>query len=317
MLVTKLKDPRTLNNFWRIYMFLRPYLLQLTSIFLVSSISFATSADINDSAAFQGVETIVLEDETTVSAAVDHIVAEMEQRGFTIPLIINHSAAAASVDLELAPNQVIYARPPKVLEKHLLKKSNTIALDLPMKFLVFEDKNGDIKLSVNSIGYLVDRHNLAIKDRVLKWTDKINGQFGTVNTQGHGLISVESNQSIEDTAQALQDAISVNPAVRIPLVLNYRTNNKHNGRRNHSLSPILIVFGNPNVGTPLMQADPKIGIDLPLEFLVWSDKDQVYITYNEPHFMADRFNIDDQNTRLDAIANVLNNLAQIGAGNNP
>ncbi|SMG65573.1 hypothetical protein BMETH_358490220832, partial [methanotrophic bacterial endosymbiont of Bathymodiolus sp.] len=43
----------------------------------------------------------------------------MEQRGFTIPLIINHSAAAASVDLELAPSQVIYARPPKVLEKHL------------------------------------------------------------------------------------------------------------------------------------------------------------------------------------------------------
>jgi len=296
-------------------MFFQPYFLQLTSILIISSISFSTSADINSSTAAQGVETIVLKDETTVSAAVDHIVAELEQQGFNIPLIINHSAAAASVGLELAPNQVIFARPPKALEKRLLKKNNSIGIDLPMKYLVFEDNNGAINLSVNSIGYLIDRHDLAIKDIVLKLTNTLIKQFGTVNAQGHGLISIESSQSIEDTVQAIQDTLSANPAVRIPLVLNYRKHNKYNNRRNHNLSPVLIVFGNPNVGTPLMQADPKIGIDLPLEFLVWSDKQaQVYITYNDPHFIATRFNIEGQNARLDAIANVLKNLAQAGAG---
>jgi len=306
-------------------MFFRPYFLQLISTLIVASISFSTSADINSSSAFQGVETIVLKDESTVTAAVDHIVTELEQQGFSIPLIINHSAAATSVGLELAPNQVIFARPPKALEKRLLKKSNTMGLDLPMKFLVFED-NDDIKLSVNSIGYLIDRHDLAIKDIVLKLTDKITEQFGKVNAQGHGLISIESSQSIDDTVQAIQDVLSANPEVRIPLVLDYRKQNKysdrreynrHNFRRNHNLPPVLIVFGNPNVGTPLMQADPQIGIDLPLEFLVWSDKQsQVYITYNDPHFIAERFNIEDQNARLDAIANVLKNIAQAAADDN-
>jgi len=33
----------------------------------------------------------------------------------------------------------------------------------------------------------------------------------------------------------------------------------------------LLIFGNPKVGTPLMQSAPTIGIDLPLKVLVWQD----------------------------------------------
>src|SRR3712207_3939021 len=33
---------------------------------------------------------------------------------------------------------------------------------------------------------------------------------------------------------------------------------------------VLLVFGNPAVGTALMQADPRCGLDLPLRMLVWS-----------------------------------------------
>ena len=33
----------------------------------------------------------------------------------------------------------------------------------------------------------------------------------------------------------------------------------------------LVVFGNPRAGTPLMQSDPRIGIELPLRMLVWED----------------------------------------------
>jgi len=272
-------------------------------------LSFSVAADISTTPG-QGMETIILENASDVSSAVTELKYELEQQGFIIALTVNHSAAAASVGLKLAPNQVIFARPPKNLEKKLLRKSETIGLDLPLKFQVFESSNGSINLSVNTLGYLIDRHEVSIRDFVLRMTDKLIEQFNTTPEKGHGLVSVESLLSVEDTVQALQDAISVNPAVRIPLVLDYG--------KNRNSFPVLIVFGNPNIGTLLMQANPRMGIDLPLKFLVWKGKHgQVKITYTDPHFSAGRVNLQGQDGRLDAIAKSLNKLAMIGAGKNP
>jgi len=290
-------------------MFFRPYLLPIISIMVATLLSFSVAADISTIPG-QGMETIILENASDVSSAVTELKYELEQQGFIIALTVNHSAAAASVGLKLAPNQVIFARPPKILEKKLLRKSETIGLDLPLKFQVFESSNGSINLSVNTLGYLIDRHEVSIRDFVLRMTDKLIEQFNTTPEKGHGLVSVESLLSVEDTVQALQDAISVNPAVRIPLVLDYG--------KNRNSFPVLIVFGNPNVGTLLMQADPRMGIDLPLKFLVWKGKHgQVKITYTDPHFSAGRVNLQGQDGRLDAIAKSLNKLAMIGAGKNP
>lgn len=290
-------------------MFFRPYLLPIISIMVATLLSFSVAADISTTPG-QGMETIILENASDVSSAVTELKYELEQQGFIIALTVNHSAAAASVGLKLAPNQVIFARPPKILEKKLLRKSETIGLDLPLKFQVFESSNGSINLSVNTLGYLIDRHEVSIRDFVLRMTDKLIEQFNTTPEKGHGLVSVESLLSVEDTVQALQDAISVNPAVRIPLVLDYG--------KNRNSFPVLIVFGNPNVGTLLMQADPRMGIDLPLKFLVWKGKHgQVKITYTDPHFSAGRVNLQGQDGRLDAIAKSLNKLAMIGAGKNP
>ena len=294
----------------------RFYLLPILYFLMASMFSFSVIADTENRHPGQGMATVMLKNASDVSSAVAELTAQLEQQGFTIPLIVNHSAAASSVDLELALNQVIFARPPKFIEKRLLRKSNTIGLDMPFKLLVYEDSNGDIKLSVNTLGYLIDRHKIGIRDFVLRMTDKLIEQFGTLADEGHGLISVESSQSIEDTVQALQDAISVNPDIRIPLVLNYKnSSSKKSHKREQKSFPVLIVFGNPNVGTPLMQADPRMGIDLPLKFLVWKDQQgQVNITYNDPHFIANRINLQGQDKRLDAIANVLNKLALAGAG---
>jgi len=280
----------------------------ILSFLLASILSFSAFADINTPLGL-GMDTIILTNVSDVPSAVDELTASLEQQGFSIPLIINHSAAAASVGLELAPNQVVFARPSKFLEKQLIRKSMTMGLDLPLKFLVYEDSNGVIKLSVNSLGYLIDRHEIKIRDFVLRLTDKLIEQFGTTGKEGQGLITVKSSQSVEETVQAIQDAISINPATRIPLVLRYGQNRRP--------SPVLIVFGNPNVGTPLMQTDPRIGIDLPLKFLVWEDKaGQVNITYNNPSFLAERVDLEGQDIRLAAIANALKNIATAGAGDN-
>jgi uncharacterized protein (DUF302 family) len=55
---------------------------------------------------------------------------------------------------------------------------------------------------------------------------------------------------------------------------------------------ILVIFGNPNVGTALMLCGQTAGIDLPLKALVWQDeKGQVKLSYNDPGYLADRHRI--------------------------
>lgn len=279
---------------------------------LLLSPFFANAADLA-----VGVDTVVLEDASNVADVADELTATLQNQGFEISVVINHSGAAASVGLELAPNQVIFARPPRFLEKRLLSKSKTIGIDLPLKFHVFETES-DIRLSVNTLGYLIDRHQTKVRDIALKITRRLTQQFGTPTPEQRGLITVKSTRSVAETVQALQDAISNNPDARIPLVLDYSEGKGHGYkyyRRSRSNFPVLVVFGNPNAGTPLMQVEPRIGIDLPQKLLVWKDKtNQVNITYNDPRFIAKRFDLEGVDARLDAIANALNNIASAGAG---
>jgi uncharacterized protein (DUF302 family) len=51
----------------------------------------------------------------------------------------------------------------------------------------------------------------------------------------------------------------------------------------------LVIFGNAKGGTPLMQSNQEIGIDLPLKALVWQDTANVsWISYNDPAWLAKR-----------------------------
>jgi len=51
----------------------------------------------------------------------------------------------------------------------------------------------------------------------------------------------------------------------------------------------LLVFGNPQGGTPFMECAQSVGIDLPLKALVWEDASaQVWLGYNDPAFLAQR-----------------------------
>ena len=51
----------------------------------------------------------------------------------------------------------------------------------------------------------------------------------------------------------------------------------------------VIIFGNPQGGTPLMECAQSAGIDLPLKALVWEDaQGQVWLGYNDPAFLAKR-----------------------------
>ena len=51
----------------------------------------------------------------------------------------------------------------------------------------------------------------------------------------------------------------------------------------------VLIFGSAKAGTPLMQADQSVGIDLPLKVLVWQDAaGKTWISYNDPQWLAVR-----------------------------
>jgi uncharacterized protein (DUF302 family) len=77
----------------------------------------------------------------------------------------------------------------------------------------------------------------------------------------------------------------------------------------------LLIFGNPKAGTPLMQANQSIGIDLPLKILGWQDeRGKVWLTYNDPHWLARRHQLaTSTDASVGALASVLAKLAKAAA----
>lgn len=67
----------------------------------------------------------------------------------------------------------------------------------------------------------------------------------------------------------------------------------------------LLIFGDPRVGTLLIQGDPSIGYELPLRLLVWDDDGQTRIGYRPPSELADDYGVADHLDVLERIAQLL------------
>jgi uncharacterized protein (DUF302 family) len=71
---------------------------------------------------------------------------------------------------------------------------------------------------------------------------------------------------------------------------------------------VLLIFGDPKAGTPLMNRYPSIAIDLPLKALVWESADgKVWLSYNSPEFLQQRHGLDM--LPFEAIGKLLNKVA--------
>lgn len=71
----------------------------------------------------------------------------------------------------------------------------------------------------------------------------------------------------------------------------------------------LVLFGSPVTGTPVMDAVPLVGVDLPLKILVWSAAGQTMVSYTRPTALADRYGLNPDQTRalagIDAVTDAL------------
>jgi uncharacterized protein (DUF302 family) len=77
----------------------------------------------------------------------------------------------------------------------------------------------------------------------------------------------------------------------------------------------VVVFGNPRAGTPLMQSDPRIGVELPLRILVWADADGAMLGYRDPRELGGAYDVAaEQQPILEQMAGLLGELADEAAG---
>jgi uncharacterized protein (DUF302 family) len=77
----------------------------------------------------------------------------------------------------------------------------------------------------------------------------------------------------------------------------------------------LFIFGNPKGGTPLMQAAPQMGMDLPLKVLIYTNAaGRTEVAYTNIKTLAAQHRIDGQDERLETIAEMLETVAREVAG---
>ena len=75
----------------------------------------------------------------------------------------------------------------------------------------------------------------------------------------------------------------------------------------------VLIFGNPLTGTPLMQEDARVGLDLPLRILIWSDFGRTTVAYHDPEQLAHAYNLETTRQTLSRLRHLLDDLAAAAA----
>lgn len=142
-----------------------------------------------------------------------------------------------------------------------------------------------------------------------------NTSTQTKHTMGttNGLVIKQSKFDFNTTYDKLHSIIEANPNLKIILELDH---SKNAASKDLELRPTkIILFGNPMLGTPLMQASATSAIDLPQKIVVFEEKGQVNIAYNDPIYLKERHSIENLNEVITKIANALDNITNKAAGN--
>lgn len=109
-----------------------------------------------------------------VATTMDKLESIVSDKGMTVMARVDHSANASKAELTLRPTQLLIFGNPKV-GTPLMLCSQSIAIDLPQKMLVWEAEDGKVYLGYNDPAYLQERHSTAGCDEVFA---KVSGALG-------------------------------------------------------------------------------------------------------------------------------------------
>jgi len=124
----------------------------------------------------------------------------------------------------------------------------------------------------------------------------------------NGTISLPSNHSVDVTIDRLESVLKEKGMT----VFSRIDHAAGAAKVDKTIRPTqLLIFGNPKVGTPLMQCAQTVALDLPQKALAWEDQSgKVWLTYNDPAYLKTRHNIAGCDGVLEKVSGALNKFAQ-------
>jgi uncharacterized protein (DUF302 family) len=76
----------------------------------------------------------------------------------------------------------------------------------------------------------------------------------------------------------------------------------------------VVLFGDARAGTPLMQSDRRVGLELPLRMLVWREGRDVLLAYRDPRELSAAYDLGGRQGALEQMAGLLEALAAEATG---
>lgn len=124
----------------------------------------------------------------------------------------------------------------------------------------------------------------------------------------NGFLKIKSGHSVEATVTKLKDVLTAK-GMNIFSAIDHQQGASKAGL---DLRPtVLVIFGNPKVGTKLMQCDQRIGLGLPLKMLIWQDDNGVtWLGYWAPSNLKNKYDLDACNETLEKVKNAMANFAK-------
>jgi uncharacterized protein (DUF302 family) len=95
----------------------------------------------------------------SVEATVLRLQRLLQEKNVMIFAVVDHSGEAAKVGLQMRPTKLLIFGNPRG-GTPLMQAAPTVAIDLPLKALIWEDGDGTVRLTYNDPAYLQQRHGL-------------------------------------------------------------------------------------------------------------------------------------------------------------
>lgn len=95
----------------------------------------------------------------SVDQTVERLKGILQAKGVTLFALVDHSGEAEKVGMKMPPTKLLIFGSPKA-GTPLMLAAPSIAIDLPLKILVWEDSKGKVWVSYNSPAYLQERHGM-------------------------------------------------------------------------------------------------------------------------------------------------------------
>ena len=106
----------------------------------------------------------------------------------------------------------------------------------------------------------------------------------------NGIIDLPCQHSVRETVERLESLLK-SKGIKIFARIDQAAEAKAAGLEMRPT--VLLIFGDPKAGTPLMNRFPSLAMDLPFKALVWELADgKVWLSYNSPEFLQQRHSLD-------------------------